>query len=231
MVVSWSFTPLCRESKPHWSQSAPPAAPRATRPHARTRTLACRNMIPPGGSVSVSRLGRPCDIPFRFASVNRIIDAEIQTPRTSRKVSVKTAPERPEDFSLFLGGPLYQLLLRAGLVRPPLDRLKWRLLVIVALAWVPLVVLTILEGRFLGGVKIPFLRDIEVQVRMLVSLPLLIAAEITIHNRMTVLVRQFRERKVVTDALEEPFREIQASAMRLRNSVAFEAGLAVVVFL
>jgi len=49
-------------------------------------------------------------------------------------MSVPTAPERTEDFSLFLGGPVYQLLLRVRLVKPPLDRLKWRLLVIVMVA-------------------------------------------------------------------------------------------------
>jgi len=61
-------------------------------------------------------------------------------------MSVPTAPERTEDFSLFLGGPVYQLLLRVRLVKPPLDRLKWRLLVIVMVAWVPLLVLTLLGG-------------------------------------------------------------------------------------
>ena len=61
-------------------------------------------------------------------------------------ISPQAAPERTEDFSLFLGGPVYQLLLRVGLVKPPLDRLKWRLLVIVMVAWVPLLVLTLLGG-------------------------------------------------------------------------------------
>ena len=146
-------------------------------------------------------------------------------------MSVPAAPEQREGFSLFLGGPVYQLLIRAGLVRPPLDRLKWRLLFIVAVAWAPLLVLTLLDGRFLGGVKIPFLHDFEVQARLLASLPLLIAAEVTIHNRMTAILHQFRERKIVTGALEARFQEINDSAMRLRNSVAVEVGLAVAVLL
>ena len=50
-------------------------------------------------------------------------------------MSARAAPEPKEDFSLFLGGPLYQLLLRVGLIKPPLDRLKWRLLAVVAVAW------------------------------------------------------------------------------------------------
>ena len=113
-------------------------------------------------------------------------------------ISLQTAPERTEDFSLFLGGPVYQFLLRVGLIKPPLDRLIGRLVVIVMVAWAPLLVLTLLGGRCLGGVKIPFLHDFEVQVRLLASLPLLIAAEVMIHNRMTVMLRQFRERQIVT---------------------------------
>ena len=145
-------------------------------------------------------------------------------------MSDRAAPDRTEDFSLFLGGPLYQLLLRVGLVKPPLDRLTWRLLAIVLVAWAPLVLLTILDGRFLGGVKIPFLHDFEVHARLLAALPLMIAAEVTIHNRTTVIVRQFRERQIVTPALEARFGEIRDSALRLRNSIPLEVGLAVVVF-
>ena len=144
-------------------------------------------------------------------------------------MSFPKAPERTEDFSLFLGGPLYQLLLRVGLVRPPLNGLRWRLLAVVTVAWVPLLLLTILDGRVLGGVKIPFLHDFEVQVRLLASLPLLIAAEVTIHNRITTILRQFRERRIVTPELESRFEAIIASALRMRNSPAVELGLIVFV--
>jgi hypothetical protein len=144
-------------------------------------------------------------------------------------ISLQTAPEQTEDFSLFLGGPVYQLLLRVGLVKPPLDRLIGRLVVIVMVAWAPLLVLTLLGGRCLGGVKISFLHDFEVQVRLLASLPLLIAAEVTIHDRMTVILRQFRERRIVTPELDSRFEAIIASALRLRNSTAIELGLVVVV--
>jgi hypothetical protein len=50
-------------------------------------------------------------------------------------------------FSLVSGGLLYQFLLRVGLVRPPLDRVGWRIIVVTLLAWAPLLVLAILGGR------------------------------------------------------------------------------------
>jgi hypothetical protein len=34
---------------------------------------------------------------------------------------------KTEDFSLVVGGAVYQLLIRIGLVRPPLDRVGWRM--------------------------------------------------------------------------------------------------------
>jgi hypothetical protein len=34
--------------------------------------------------------------------------------------------DEAKDFSLIAGGPLYQFLLRVKLVRPPLDRVGWR---------------------------------------------------------------------------------------------------------
>jgi hypothetical protein len=141
------------------------------------------------------------------------------------KSSSESPKGAPEDFSLILGGPMYQFLLRLGLVKPPLDRIGWRMLVISLVAWAPLLVLTIFNGRFLSGVRIPFLHDLEVHVRLLVFLPLMIAAEVTIHRRMKVIVSQFLERQIITPAMKTRFGEIIDSAMRLRNSAVIELGL------
>lgn len=138
---------------------------------------------------------------------------------------------KTEQFSLFTGGPIYQHLLRAGTVKPPWDRARRRILAISMLAWAPLLVLTVLSGRLLGGVKIPFLYDYEVHIRLLAILPLLIAAEVIIHRRMKVILGQFQGRQVVTDALRARFEAILDSALRLRNSMAVELALIVFVLL
>lgn len=59
---------------------------------------------------------------------------------------VKQEIGQSEDFSLVLGGPLYQLLLRSGLIKPPLGHLGGRIGVITALVWLPW-----LRSRFLAG--------------------------------------------------------------------------------
>ena len=89
------------------------------------------------------------------------------------------------DFSLVLGGPLFQLLRRAHLSDDALMMVRQRIIVISLFAWLPLLVLSALEGQSLGGsVAVPFLLDLEVHIRFLVALPLLIIAELVVHQRM-----------------------------------------------
>ena len=135
------------------------------------------------------------------------------------------------DFSLVLGGPLYQLLLRWRLIQPPLGNLRGRIALIIAVAWLPLVVLTIFFGRFAGGVRVPFLDDFEVHARLLFALPLMIVAEVFVYIRMRGLVTLFVERQIITANLRPAFDAVISSAMRLRNSLAAEIGLLLFVIL
>jgi hypothetical protein len=147
-------------------------------------------------------------------------------------MGAKLEAEKSDDFSLVLGGPLYQLLLRSGLIRPPpLGHLGWRVGVITALTWLPLVALTILGGRFAGGVHVPFLYDIEVQTRLLFSVPLMILAELVVYHRMRPLVVQFVERQIITDGVRPAFDAVVSSALRLRDSLAAEIALLFLVVL
>ena len=43
---------------------------------------------------------------------------------------IKRETDQNEEFSLVLGGPLYQLLLRSRLIEPPFGNLGWRIGVI-----------------------------------------------------------------------------------------------------
>ena len=136
-----------------------------------------------------------------------------------------------DEFSLVLGGPLYQLFLRTRLAaRPPLDLLKRRLAAITLLAWLPLLVLSALEGRAFGDGGISFLGDLDVQVRLLVALPLLILAEKIVHERLRPVVALFVEKGIVRPEDRPRFDGIVSSTMRWRNSVVLELGLLAFVF-
>ena len=131
------------------------------------------------------------------------------------------------DFSLVLGGPLYQMYLRSGLVRPPAGRVGRRILAFIAVAWLPLAVLTLAGGSAFGGVEVPFAADLGAHVRLLLALPLLIAAELIVHQRVRATVRQFIDRGIIVPADRARFDAILASVMRLRNSATIEIALAV----
>ena len=136
-----------------------------------------------------------------------------------------TQSEEPPDFSLVLGGPLYQILKRAHLTDPPRE-----LLLSVFLCWVPLAVLSLAQAHALGGAKLSFFRDIETHVRFLVSLPVLILAEVIVYQRIRPVVKSFVERRVVTpEELPKLYAAIN-SAMRMRNSAIIEISLLVFAF-
>ncbi len=136
------------------------------------------------------------------------------------------------DFSLVLGGPLYQLLRRAHVSGNALELMRRRVVVISLFAWVPLLVLSALEGRALGGgVGVPFLRDWDTHVRFLVALPLLIVAELVVHQRMRFVVKQFLERNLIPASALSRFEGAITSAFRLRNSVLAEVLLVAFVYL
>ncbi len=137
----------------------------------------------------------------------------------------------PPDFSLVLGGPLFQLLRRAHLSDDALMLVRQRIIVFALLAWLPLLVLSAIEGRLLdGGVAVPFLKDVEAHIRFLVTLPLLIIAELVVHRRMRPLVQQFLERNLIPESAITRFEAAVASAFRLRNSVLAEVLLIAFVY-
>jgi hypothetical protein len=137
----------------------------------------------------------------------------------------------PADFSLVLGGPLFQLLRRAHLTDDALLLVRQRIVVISLFAWLPLLLLSAMEGQLLGGGNtIPFLFDVEVHVRFLVAVPLLILAELVVHQRMRPLVQQFRERNLIPEGARAQFDAAVAAALRLRNSVLAEVLLIAIVY-
>jgi hypothetical protein len=122
------------------------------------------------------------------------------------------------DFSLVLGGPLYQIFRRAHLAGPALELLRRRVLVISLFAWLPLAVLSAIEGHLLGSQSLDFLHDIESHVRFLVALPVLICAELVVHHRLSSTLKLFVERRVVTPEDTPKFCAAVKVAMQARNS-------------
>lgn len=135
------------------------------------------------------------------------------------------------DLSVAIGGPLFRFLCRAHLSDDALGLVRKRVFVIAMFAWLPLLVLSALQGRMLPGTAtIPFLLDVEAHVRFLVVLPLLIIAELVVHQRMPAIVRQFRECNLIPDGAQARFSAAIASASRLRDSALVELLLVALVY-
>ncbi len=136
-----------------------------------------------------------------------------------------------QNFSLVLGGPLYQLMRKTRLSDDALMMVRRRMLAIVLLTWLPLLVFTLLDGSALtDGLVVPFLLDWELHIRFLVAMPLLIVAELLVHQRVRAVVQQFLERDLVADANAERFDQAIESAFRLRNSLWAELVIVAIVY-
>ncbi len=159
-----------------------------------------------------------------------IKDSEEKSASAS-KIHSENVYINSQDFSLVLGGPLYQFLRRMHLSDDTLMLLNQRIVVITLLAWLPLLLLSVWEGSAWGEkVAIPFLFDIEVHTRFLLAMPLLIIAEIVVNKRMRLIVDMFLRRNLIPENAMQAFNAAITSAFRLRNSVLAEALLIAVVY-
>jgi hypothetical protein len=138
--------------------------------------------------------------------------------------------EKVTDFSLVIGGPIFQLFRKAHLTGDHLELLHWRVLTIISITWLPMLVLDLFaSGPGITG-RLTFLHDVEVQARFLVALPVLIMGELIVHSRLRPVVQRFVERRIVRKEDLPRFEAAIESAVRLRNSIPVELALLILVY-
>jgi hypothetical protein len=135
-----------------------------------------------------------------------------------------------DDFSLVLGGPLFQLLRKAHLEGNALELWNRRIIASILLTWIPLLMLSTLGSRMGSAARISFLRDMEVHARFLIALPVLIAAELLVHARIRVVVRRFVEWRIVLPEAMPAFHKAIEAAVKIRNSLPVELALLAIVY-
>src|ERR1700727_2473460 len=129
-----------------------------------------------------------------------------------------------EDFSITDGGPMYRLLDRLEHAKDKRGRVVLRAVVIAAITWLPLLVLSLIHGSAWGRqLKIPFLRDFAVTARLLVAVPILVLAESRIDRRWRTLVLEFLRSELVDEKTLPSFEAVLERTMRLRDSILPEA--------
>lgn len=137
-----------------------------------------------------------------------------------REPPVQTAPQPGIDpeLTISLGGPLYQRAVLGPLAEAPDVVGKKRIALLVALTWLPLVALTAAAGTLLPGTGLPLLRDIGINVRLLIALPLLVIAEQSVGRRIRMVLREFRGSGLLPPAAVPAFDAAVARLRRGRDS-------------
>jgi hypothetical protein len=137
--------------------------------------------------------------------------------------------EAPIEFSLVAGGPLFRLCLRAGLVHGPCESVRRVVVLAILVAWLPLVVLSLTAGGQAVG-DVPFFYDIETNVRFLIAVPVLIAAELVVHQRLRSTVGQFIVRGIIVPDDVPRFDGSVRWTLRLRDAWVVEGALLAIVY-
>ncbi len=137
------------------------------------------------------------------------------------------APASATAFSLSEGGRLHDLLARAGFPGDARGR-RLRYAALLAIAWLPLVVLAMAGGTAWGGVPYPLLIDPGPWVRFFVVAPLLIFAEPFADRVLGSVLDQLRITGIVPDQERPAFEALVARARRIATSDTVDLILVVV---
>jgi hypothetical protein len=135
------------------------------------------------------------------------------------------------DFSLIAGGPLFRFVRRVKPSDNMLAKMPPGVIIIPVLTWLPLLVLSALGGKlFNGSVTVPFLQDLEVHIRLLLALPLLLIAELSVEGRLRSVPQEFLERNLIPDNAMPRFEAAIKSTSRLCTSAIAEVLLIAFVY-
>ncbi|MCI0682731.1 MAG: hypothetical protein L0Y71_11580 [Gemmataceae bacterium] len=131
------------------------------------------------------------------------------------------------------GGPAYRLMQRVGIVRGDDPSVRRRIVLFIAITWVPLLLLSVIDGHALGATpRQSFLLDFATYARFFVAVPLFFVAEVVVGPRLTAAARQFVEAGFVRPEEYPAFDRAIERAVRRRESVPAEIillGLALAV--
>ena len=126
-------------------------------------------------------------------------------------------------FSLTEGGPTYQLMLHVAARKRQAPLLVTRAWIFALITWVPLLVLSALQGLALSKtVTIPFLYDFAAYSRFLLAVPLLVVAEIVTGPALAVTTNAFIDSGLVPERQYPDFEAAIDEGIRLRNSALAE---------
>src|SRR3954464_87012 len=138
---------------------------------------------------------------------------------------MNTIHHSSEDFSLSEGGLIHNAMVKMHLPN------KQGMLAVVGLCitWLPLIIITAIEGTLYSGTQLPFLQDVAMQARILVALPMLIMIKITIDSKVIVVTKYLAEALMSLEERQEILNTAFRQARKLTSSALAEIILLLIV--
>jgi hypothetical protein len=134
-----------------------------------------------------------------------------------------SSPDDDADAPLFSGGPPTRFQTLLGLMRPGKTGIRYRIAAAVAVGWLPLLLLALLQTLSLhDGSLHSFLVDYGVHARSLLAVPLLIAAEPICLTWLSMVGLYIRTTGLVGPFDAPAFNRIVRSTRHLQHAAQFE---------
>src|SRR5580704_374040 len=133
--------------------------------------------------------------------------------------SIEDSKSVVHNFSIVIGGPVYDFLVRLALVKVGLPNVFRRIAALVAITWLPLLFLSLINGTAFGHtVRISLLYDLSTYTRLLLALPLFMLAEAVIDPAIRRAVEEFVDARIVPETQLPEFDKLLHHIRRLRDS-------------
>jgi hypothetical protein len=133
--------------------------------------------------------------------------------------------QNSENFSLSEGGPFHN-----ALVKMRLSGNQGKLVLMgLCLTWLPLVIITFIEGTLYSGIQLSFLKDVAMQARLLVALPILIMIKPVIDHKVVEVTKYLSEALMSPEDRHDIVTRAFHRAKKLTSSALTEVILLLIV--
>ena len=135
-------------------------------------------------------------------------------------MAINPLPFGESELVFELGGPAYRLMQWLGIIKGAGPSVVRRCVAFIAVAWLPLLVFTTLEGHLLGPTpRSAFLLDFATYARFFLAVPLIFAAEIVVGPRMRAAGHRFIHSGIIRPESHSGFAAAAARVQRRREAL------------
>lgn len=128
-------------------------------------------------------------------------------------------PDSCPPYTLFDDGPAYRVEEKLGLLQGGRRRTGRRVLFALLVAWLPMLLLAAAQGLAIGPTRLEsFLMDFIINVRFLITVPVLLVGETICEGQLRTVVRQFIDARLVKEQARTQFEEIVRRTIQVSRS-------------